>query len=77
MFQARATPPDPGQEPGRVHQPHCKGERAMSIRILDHAGNILGTLQLPASTLLTDLEAMRRFGARRVEVIKTIGEGRP
>ena len=45
----------------------------MNIRILDHAGNILGTLQLPASTLLTDLEAMRRFGAQRIEVIKTIG----
>ena len=48
----------------------------MNIRILDNAGNILGTLQLPVSTLLTDLEVMRRFGAQRVEVIKTIGGGR-
>lgn len=48
----------------------------MSIRIFDHAGNILGTLQLPASTLLTDLEAMRRFGAQCIEVIKTIGGGK-
>lgn len=48
----------------------------MSIRILDQAGNILGTLQLPPSTLLTDLETMRRFGAQRIEVIKTIGGGK-
>lgn len=48
----------------------------MNVRILDYAGNILGTLQLPASTLLTDLEAMRRFGAQRIEVIKTIGGGK-
>lgn len=48
----------------------------MSIRIFDHAGNILGTLQLPASTLLSDLEAMRRIGVQRVEVIKIIGGGK-
>jgi len=47
----------------------------MNIRILDNAGNILGTLHLPASTLLADLEAMRRLGAQRVEVIKTIEGG--
>lgn len=41
----------------------------MSIRILDRAGKTLGTMQLPATTRLADLEAMRCLGAYRVEVI--------
>ena len=41
----------------------------MSVRIIDRAGNVLGTLQLPVTALLADLEPLRRLGAYRVEVI--------
>ena len=40
----------------------------MSVRILSRSGKILGTLQLPSSALLADLEALRRLGAYRVEI---------
>lgn len=49
----------------------------MSIQIIDCAGNVLGTMQLPASTRLVDLEAMRRLGAHRIEVINEISKARP
>lgn len=41
----------------------------MSVRIIGGDQKILGTLQLPASTRLVDLELLRRLGAHRVEVI--------
>jgi len=42
----------------------------MSLRILDQAGNVLGTLYLSGTVLLADLESLRRLGAYRVELIK-------
>ncbi|MGE7097202.1 hypothetical protein ACQKIS_13745 [Pseudomonas fulva] len=41
----------------------------MTIRIIGSAQKVLGTLQLPASTRLVDLETLRRLGAHRIEVI--------
>lgn len=41
----------------------------MSVRIIDRAGNILGTLKLPATALVADLELLRRLGAHRIEVV--------
>lgn len=41
----------------------------MTIRILGRSREYLGTLQLPASTRLADLETLRRLGAHHVEVI--------
>ena len=41
----------------------------MSIRIIGRDGNILGTLQLPVTALMADLEPLRRLGAYRIEVI--------
>lgn len=41
----------------------------MTVRIIGSAQKILGTLQLPASTRLVDLETLRRLGVQRVEVI--------
>lgn len=49
----------------------------MSIRIIDRAGNVLGTLYLSPSALLVDLEALRRLGAQRVEVIYEQATARP
>lgn len=40
----------------------------MSVRIIDRVGRTLGTLQIPSSALLGDLEALRRLGAYRVEI---------
>lgn len=39
----------------------------MSPRIVDLTGNVLGILVLPGTTLLADLEALRRLGAYRIE----------
>lgn len=41
----------------------------MTVRIIGGAQKVLGTLQLPASTRLVDLETLRRLGAHRIEVI--------
>ncbi|MBH3451847.1 hypothetical protein I5S84_23770 [Pseudomonas putida] len=41
----------------------------MTVRIIGAAQMILGTLQLPASTRLVDLETLRQLGALRIEVI--------
>lgn len=41
----------------------------MTVRIIGSAQKILGTLHLPASTRLVDLETLRRLGAKRVEVL--------
>ena len=41
----------------------------MSLRIVDLAGNILGVLELPGTVLLADLEALRRIGAHRIELV--------
>ncbi|WP_286919685.1 hypothetical protein [Pseudomonas sp. UBA6753] len=41
----------------------------MTVRIIGSAQKILGTLHLPASTRLVDLETLRQLGAHRVEVI--------
>lgn len=49
----------------------------MSVRIIDRAGNVLGTLQLPVTALLADLEPLRRLGAYRVEVIHEQAKARP
>lgn len=42
----------------------------MSVRIIDHDGNVLGMLQLSGTILLADLESLRRLGAYRVELIR-------
>lgn len=42
----------------------------MSLRIIDHAGNVLGMLYLSGTILLADLESLRRLGAYRIELIK-------
>ena len=49
----------------------------MSVRIIDRAGNVLGTLQLPVTALVVDLEPLRRLGAHRVEVIHEQATARP
>lgn len=41
----------------------------MSLRIVDFSGKVLGILVLPGSILLADLEALRRLGAHRVELL--------
>ena len=41
----------------------------MTIRIIGGDQKILGTLQLPASTRLVDLETLRQLGALRIEVL--------
>lgn len=41
----------------------------MSLRIVDLAGNVLGILVLPGTVLLADLEALRRLGVHRVELV--------
>lgn len=41
----------------------------MTVRIIGSAQKILGTLHLPASTRLVDLETLRQLGAQRVEVV--------
>ena len=41
----------------------------MSLRIVDFTGNVLGILVLPGTILLADLEALRRLGAHRSEVV--------
>lgn len=41
----------------------------MTVLIIGGGQKILGTLQLPASTRLVDLETLRRLGAHRIEVI--------
>lgn len=41
----------------------------MSLRIVDLTGNVLGILVLPGTTLLADLEALRRLGAHRIELM--------
>ncbi|MFV2944982.1 hypothetical protein [Pseudomonas japonica] len=41
----------------------------MTVRIIGSAQKVLGTLHLPASTRLVDLETLRRLGAHRIEVI--------
>jgi len=41
----------------------------MSLRIVDLAGNVLGVLELPGTVLLADLEALRRLGAHRIELV--------
>ncbi|MDD1982529.1 hypothetical protein [Pseudomonas asiatica] len=41
----------------------------MTVRIIGSTQKILGTLHLPASTRLVDLETLRRLGAKRVEVL--------
>lgn len=41
----------------------------MSLRIVDFTGNVLGILMLPGTILLADLEALRRLGAHRIEVV--------
>lgn len=41
----------------------------MTVRIIGSAQKVLGTLQLPASTRVVDLETLRQLGAQRVEVI--------
>lgn len=41
----------------------------MSLRIIDLTGNVLGILALPGTILLADLEALRRLGAHRIELI--------
>jgi len=43
----------------------------MSLRIVDLSGNVLGILVLPGTVLLADLEALRRLGAHRIEVVPT------
>lgn len=43
----------------------------MSLRIVDFTGNLLGILVLPGTVLLADLEALRRLGAHRIEVVPT------
>lgn len=40
----------------------------MTIRLIDRAGLVLGTLTLPATTKLIDLEPLKKLGAARVEV---------
>ena len=41
----------------------------MSLRIVDLAGNVLGILELPGTVLLADLEALRRLGVHKVELL--------
>jgi len=41
----------------------------MNLRIVGFAGNVLGILVLPATILLTDLEALRRLGVHRIELL--------
>jgi hypothetical protein len=41
----------------------------MNLRIVGATGNVLGILVLPATLLLADLEALRRLGARKVELL--------
>ncbi|WP_269806241.1 hypothetical protein [Pseudomonas putida] len=41
----------------------------MTVRIIGSAQKVLGTLHLPASTRLVDLETLRQLGAQRVEVV--------
>lgn len=41
----------------------------MNLRILGLTGNVLGILVLPATILLSDLEALRRLGVRKVELL--------
>lgn len=40
----------------------------MTIRLIDRTGQVLGSLTLPATTRLIDLELLKRLGAVRVEV---------
>lgn len=42
----------------------------MSIRVIDYHGNVLGMLRLLETVLLADLEALRRLGAYKIEVIR-------
>jgi len=41
----------------------------MSVRIMDRAGKVLGTLHLSRTVLLSDLASLRRLGAYRIELI--------
>lgn len=41
----------------------------MSLRIVDFYGKVLGILVLPGTILLADLEALRRLGAHRIELL--------
>lgn len=41
----------------------------MSLRIMDFSGKVLGILVLPGTILLADLEALRRLGAHRIELL--------
>jgi|SynMetStandDraft_1070027.scaffolds.fasta_scaffold50912_1 hypothetical protein len=41
----------------------------MSLRIVDFTGNVLGILVLPGTIRIADLEALRRLGAHRIEVM--------
>lgn len=43
----------------------------MSLRIVDSTGNLLSLLVLPGTALLANLEALRRLGAYRIEVVTT------
>lgn len=42
----------------------------ITLRLLDRSGAVLGQLNLPASTKLADLAALRILGATRVELIE-------
>lgn len=41
----------------------------MTVRILGYGRQLIGTLHLPATTKLADLENLRRLGAQCIEVI--------
>jgi len=47
--------------------PHHKGALIMvALKILGHGGEILGSLVLPASIRLVDLEALKQLGVCRL-----------
>lgn len=49
----------------------------MSVRIVDFTGKVLGVLILPGTILLADLEALKRLGAYRIEVLTTRADEGP
>jgi hypothetical protein len=41
----------------------------MSLQIIDRAGNVLGTLLVPKTTKIVDLEPLRLLGASKIEIV--------
>jgi hypothetical protein len=68
-FKLGRTQARTGENPGSIRQATSSGKQPMSLRRVGLTGNVLDILVLPGTVLLVDLEALRRLGAHRIELM--------